>query len=370
MSKRMLIVTICCDVDPDVVGYNIPATRFDVYKEKLGWKGIENIPKIREICNSVEDSESNNLKITWHIRSDAQLKTIFNDYAYPLRNFQDLWRELEQQGDEIGWHPHLWRWSKQNKCWYQEVSDKEWICHCLENGHKEFLKLHPNLTSIRMGWAFHNNFTMKIVNDLGLTVDLSASPGLKYEGSPDERGSHFLNEYDWSLTTETPYHPSKDDYRRPAKDNEQSLSILEIPLTTHTKTLIKILFEEIAALAPLAAKRRVIKGWSLQSKRVQRKFVANVTNTSFKILAEQKFKEVKRNPEFNTNLIAQFHPIELFKPNGFLIFQNNLKTLRDMSKRLAVPLRFLTATQMAEKLTEMSITKSSLGHEKWFPENI
>jgi len=344
------MVAICCDVDPDVLGYNIPATRFDVYKEKLGWKGLDNIPKIREICNSIEDSESNTVRITWFIRSDTQLKTIFDDYAYPLRSFRDLWKELELQGDEIGWHPHLWRWSKQNKCWYQEIHDKKWISHCLENGYKQFLKIKPNLTSIRMGFDFHDNFTMKKINDLGLTVDLSALPGLEHEGSPDERGSHFLNEYDWSTTPQKSYFPSEKNYRRPAKNNEQSLKILEIPITTAPKSKSRILLEEIIKLAPIGLRKKILKGADIQFKSVQHRYVANITEQSFKRIAKQKFKEAKRNQKGYTNIVPMFHPIELFRPKGFLNFENNLRTIQKLSQSFNISFSFLTATEMAKRL--------------------
>ena len=350
MSKKMLMVAICCDVDPDVLGYNIPATKFHVYKEKLGWKGLDNIPKIKEICNSVKDRESEGAKITWFIRSDEQMKIIFDDYVYPLKKFRNLWKELEHQGDEVGWHPHLWRWGKQNKCWYQEVSDNKWINHCLENGHKKLLKFAKNLTSVRMGWSFHNNLTMKKINDLGLTVDLSASPGLKHEGSPDERGSHFLNEYDWTTTPQKPYFPSEKDYRRPPKNKEQSLKILEIPITTASKSKSRILIEEIIKLAPINIRKKILKGADIQFKSIQHRYTANITESSFKYIAKQKFKEAKRNQKAHTNLVAIFHPIELFKQKGFQNLQNNLKAIEELSRIFNVPFLFLTATEMAKEI--------------------
>lgn len=327
----------------------MPATRFDVYKEKLGWKGVGNVPKIREICNSVKDSESNRAKITWFVRSDEQMKIIFGDYPYPLKTFWNLWKKLEKQGDEIGWHPHLWRWSKKNQCWYQEVSDKTWINRCLKNGHVEFLKVTKELTVVRMGWAFHNNLTMRKINDLGLTVDLSASPGLQHQGSPDERGSYFVNEYDWSTTPEKPYFPSEKDYRRPPKSNEKSLKILEIPMTTAPKRKSRILVEEIIMSAPINVRRKILKGANIHFRNIQHRHIVQLTESSFKNMAKQKFKEAKQNQKSNTNLVTIFHPIELFKPKAFMNLQNNLMALTELSKQLKVPFRFLTATEMAKE---------------------
>lgn len=341
----MLRVVLCCDVDHDVQGYNVSATSFDVYKERLGWKSIKNVPKIKEICSLVKDCELNGAKTTWFIRSDEQLKIIFDDYAYPLRNFPDLWRKLRYEGDELAWHPHLWRWSEEKRCWFQEVSDNEWINSCLENGHREFLKVVNNLATVRMGWAFHNNFTMKKINSLGLLVDLSAAPGFRRRGKPDVRGSYFLNEYDWLITPEKPYFPSKEDYRRPAKEGEQSLDVLEIPVTTAPKSRGRVFAERAVGLAPADLRKKVLKGVDVHSR-----YIANLTKSSFRRIAKLKFNEALKDPETPTNLVAFFHPIELFKRKGFQNLEKNLKTLTEMSRKLGIPIVFLTAVELAKEI--------------------
>jgi len=318
--RRTMRIVICCDVDPDVLGYDIPASRFDAPKAELSWRGVEeNASKAREICDLVEDSQSKTAKITWFVRSDEQMKIIFEDFAYPLRRFRDLWKKFKLRGDEIGWHPHLWRWSDQKQCWYQEISDTEWISYCLEEGHKEFPKLAMDLASVKAGWSFHNNFTMRKVNDLGLMVDVSALPGLRHRGGRDERGSYFVNEYDWSITPDKPYFPSEKDFRRPTMGNEEkSLRILELPVTVIPKSL----------------------------GRIRGAYVANVTSTDFQYLAEKKFRESEKS---NGILVAFFHPIDLFKPKANTNFKNNLKTLTRLSRSLKTPFAFLTAREMAKE---------------------
>jgi hypothetical protein len=204
-----------------------------------------------------------------------------------------------------------------------------------------------------MGWGFHNNFTMKKVNDLGLLVDLSAAPGLKHEGSPDQRGSHFLNHYDWTITPNKPYHPSQQDYRRPAKNNEKSLNILEIPITTAPKNPTRILIEKALIPLPTNLRKKMLRGADIQFKTIQHRYIANITHPSFKNIAKQKFKEAKQNPKTNTHLVAIFHPIELFKNKRLQSLKNNLKTIKELSKNLNTPFYFLTATQMAKEIRKM-----------------
>jgi len=265
------------------------------------------------------------------------LKIVFDDYAYPLKCFWNFWREFESQGDEIGWHPHLWRWSEQRRCWYQEIHDERWMSTCLEKGHSEFLKLAKDLTSMRSGWSFHSNFTIRKVNDLGLLTDLSALPGLKHSGCADERGSHFINEYDWSITKDKPYFPSERDYRRPRKGDERSLEILEIPITTAPKGGCRLFVEEVLRLTPMRGQ--------CFSREAQNRYEANITSSSFKRLAKQKLKEAKRS---QANLVTVFHPVELFQPKRLSNLVNNLRALKGFSRSMKIPFLFLTAKEMAK----------------------
>ncbi|GAH11895.1 unnamed protein product, partial [marine sediment metagenome] len=138
MGKRSeLSFVICCDVDPDCP--TLGGVRFDVYKDRLMWNGLtKGIPKVLKVFDSVKDIDGNHAKVTWFFRSDEQMKLIYEDYAWPLNEFRWLWKKLESRGDEIGWHPHVWRWSERNKCWFQEVNDEDWISNCLEEGFSSF----------------------------------------------------------------------------------------------------------------------------------------------------------------------------------------------------------------------------------------
>ena len=100
----------------------------------------EGIPKAKEITNSNRDSQGCNAKITWFLRSDDQINQLYGDPAWMVRNFMSLWKKLESEGDEIGWHPHLWRWNERIKSWYPELENKIWIENCMEEGYNRFPK--------------------------------------------------------------------------------------------------------------------------------------------------------------------------------------------------------------------------------------
>lgn len=228
-------IIILCDCDPDTVPYGGLAHDS---REPLKWRGVqEGIPKLVEALDGIESETGRRVNLTWCVRSDVQMKEIYGDAAWPYLEFRELWQRLQSRGDEIAWHPHVWRWSDEHRCWYQEIHDDEWIEQCLEEGYQALCRaVGRPVQSCRMGWEFHNNASMRTVDRLGVRVDLSATPGHYCEGTGD-RGSIFHKYTDWRGTPEVHYRPSTIDYRRPSQDGEEALSLTETPLWKHVPRL-------------------------------------------------------------------------------------------------------------------------------------
>jgi len=216
MTERTLYVILNSDTDPAIEPVSLG---FD--KEVVWDVTVDLVKKIREVLNNFEDSYGNSPRVVWHLRSDNQIKSIWEEWAYPATEYRSLWRSLKKGGDEIGWHPHLWRFNSTRNSWYQEHQDARWIKDCLRNGYRAIANVF-DIESSRMGWDFHNNLTMNVLSELGIKYDLSAVPGIRHRGDR-------CNIYDWEPTPRHPYHPSVADYRIPGTPR---LSILEIPLTT------------------------------------------------------------------------------------------------------------------------------------------
>ncbi|MCK4324613.1 MAG: hypothetical protein KAW89_08795, partial [Armatimonadetes bacterium] len=198
-------------------------------------------PRAREIADGIQDDFGNPVNITWCVRSDLQMKEIYGDCAWPYTEFRDLWQSMADRGDEIAWHPHLWRWSDEHGCWYQEISDETWIRDCLQQGHAA-LSTHLGCapTVSRMGWEFHNDTTMQAIDGLGVKVDFSAVPGRFTPGSADHLGSVFNCYVDWRNTPERAYVPSASDYRREPKAKEEALGVTELPMSTFRSRLLAV----------------------------------------------------------------------------------------------------------------------------------
>ncbi|MBI4831578.1 MAG: hypothetical protein HY801_08500 [Candidatus Lindowbacteria bacterium] len=252
MSEKLMVI-VGCDCDPDRPRYG--GARYDIQNVRQTWRGIsEGIDLLRRALGRIADRAGVKPKVVFCLRADTQMKEIYGDAAWPISEYAELWRSLEQEGHELAWHPHLWRWSNEHACWYQETQDPQWIAECLETGHAAFTdRLGRRPTTCHMGWTFHNNGTMKKISDLGVKVDFSACPGVSFEGGPGDAGTIFDNRIDWAGTPMKCYKPLANDYRRGASSGEIGLSVVEIPKFTTRSSVLK-------AVKTLASRARKASG--------------------------------------------------------------------------------------------------------------
>jgi len=153
------------------------------------------------------------------------MAALSGDTAFVATAFESFWRERLAAGDEVGWHPHLWRYSERHRLWYQETRDIDWMASCLRDGHTALAR-HFRILTAKSGWTFHTNDTMRIFEELGVAADLSALPGMSYAAAIP--GSDLpLGCFDWERTPQEPYLPNPADYQRPAV--RRGRSIVEIP---------------------------------------------------------------------------------------------------------------------------------------------
>lgn len=166
---------------------------------------------IRQILNKNPE-----VKTTWFVRIDGQIEALYGraDHIFSKHNDKIEW--LREQGHEVGWHLHPYR--EINDKWVQETAiDKV----CEEIHRYAQLARSYALNAVRMGWGYHTNETMSLLNEQGFTIDSSAMPRPKYTWD--------MSVKDWSVTPARSYRPSVGDYRVPG---HPSLQITEIPMST------------------------------------------------------------------------------------------------------------------------------------------
>lgn len=306
MTKK-LFVLIGCDTDP-VVG---PDQQGIFSKENVWNDTIRSVIKLKEEIEIFEDLKGNSPKITWYLRSDQQINMIWGDWCYPVREYASTWNEFEKSGDEIGWHPHLWRLNVMRKIWYQEINDDDWIYHCLENGYHAISKIF-RIKSVRMGWDFHNNNTMNQLQSFGVHYDLSAIPGIKNSGVDN-------NIFDWENAPKFPYFPSKNDYKREESNRSNNLEVMEIPISTYSIPFYLRVLTRKKIMAANIAKHPL--------------FFRNTFKTIFKNNYEDSF------------LSMYFHPSDINEEKKLFSLRNfkrNLKNILNVSKKKKFEVWFIT----------------------------
>ncbi len=99
MSRHLLCLTI--DTDPDGLSGKV------INRQTLRWEGLKHLQRLPE--DLARDARLGRVPITWFVRADGQLESILGSAAYLLETFDEFWTKLRAAGDELGWHPHLYR---------------------------------------------------------------------------------------------------------------------------------------------------------------------------------------------------------------------------------------------------------------------
>jgi hypothetical protein len=337
-----LYIAVFCDCDPDRPLYS--GKKYNLSKDSYVWNGVgKGIPKLKEIAREIKDSQGNSLKFNWCIRSDPQMREVYGKAAWPVVNFLKMWGECAEEGDEIAWHPHLWRWDRENKYWHQEVDDEEWMAYCLEEGYKSFTEETPfRPVNVRMGWDFHNNFTMKKLDGLGLTADFSALPAMLSEGV-NLSSDHFIDRFDWQTTSSEPYYPALKDYRRPAEAREKALNILEFPVTTFSSRILAFL-------------RNLRSSLIYKSKRNTNKMIGSIITLNPLILQKKiRNKILEARAREIAYFVGYFHADELLKDSFLYSLENlkeNMMAIKNYSKEFGIEYNFLTAKELVKLFKE------------------
>jgi hypothetical protein len=331
-----LMLVLGCDCDPDRPRYG--GARYDTQRSAQTWHGIsEGIDLLMDCLDRVHTATGVNPRVVFCIRSDIQMKEVYGAAAWPLTTYADTWRHIENAGHELAWHPHLWRWSAENECWFQETRDSAWIEECLATGFSAFRdELGRIPVTCHTGWTYHSDVTMKTISDLGVRIDFSACPNVCYGGGPGDAGTTFDNRIDWLGTPQKWYRPSVADYRRPARAGEAELALIEIPKFTSRSFVLR-------AAKGMASGPAISSGTNVF-----------LQVTALPLLYRRVIAERLRCEEAEPFFATYFHPDELLRDRsnswrGFLYssenLERNLTTLIEAARKQGRDVVFVTGAE-------------------------
>jgi hypothetical protein len=339
---RTVSIVICCDTDPDRQGYldGVPPAT-----DGLTWRGmLEGIPALKQSLAGVTDSRGREPVFTWLLRADEQVRQMQGSYAWVPRAHGAFLRTLEQSGDELGWHPHFWRREGERGAWFQETEDLDWQVDMLERAHAELKAALPGpVRSVRMGWDYHNDRTYAALEDLGVSVELSALPGMRtFRGKPPRRSENL---FDWHSTPRAPYRPSRADYRRPPRPGEGASRLLEVPNWMSTSPLWGL-------VSGLQLARKSRQAWQLWQAVRRPTYWIGVTARPalFAPLAAELGRMLRRGGTGPLVFATYFHPDEVL-PNKSAMYSResvraNLEAVLRACREAGVAAEFTPAGQL------------------------
>lgn len=334
--EKTLYIVIGSDTDPDRPGF-IPGYHAE---EGKSWRGmLEGVPRAKEALSKLLDNSGHPPVFTWCLRADYQMRALNGSYSFIMETHRDFLSDLERTGDELAWHPHFWNLDTATGKWYQEILDIDWQVRMLKDAFAAYSSLFPGRPkSVRMGWDYHNNRTLATLAELGIAVDFSGIPGWKID--PPSGGKGGYNCYDWRITPNNPYYPSRNDYRRPPRAGEEHLSILEAPNFVSTS-----FFWGTFGGSVMSVKMKNAKPF-LRSLSRPTYWIA-ATGKSFlfaPLLSKIERILARQNKVF---FVTYFHPDEFLLPPGSLYslsnMESNLSLLLSLAKKLQAQVRFVRA---------------------------
>lgn len=210
-----LPIALTFDLDPDVFDESIASSEAHT---RISWRGIsEGIPLIRERITKVADGAGLTPMSSWFVRVDNQIGELWGRPAWLLDKYGAIFEELQEAGEEIAWHPHLYR--RIETGWIQET-DHTALAEAMEEAVTDMRTIGYNPRCGRIGEAYGSQGIMAAYDRLGIPYDSTAMAGRKRIDA--ERN------IDWGPTPQRAYRPAQADYRvpgRPAHD------VIEIPMS-------------------------------------------------------------------------------------------------------------------------------------------
>jgi hypothetical protein len=224
---------ICIDVEPDERAIH-PRDRED-------WDGFEKTwAYVRKIRAPLQKAMGAPVHFSWFLRMDPQIARAYGSAAWVMTRYGHLIQELQAAGDEVGLHPHLWRWDEERETWIVDFGSQEWVARCIRQSFAAFEQCFGRACrSVRLGGGWMNDATMGLVEKLGARFDLTVEP----RRTPDAPAEPFTGSLpDYERAPREPYRPAKRDFQTPGGWWRRKL--WEIPLSTGRPAWAAAVIEE------------------------------------------------------------------------------------------------------------------------------
>jgi len=209
-GARAIPVVLAVDVEPEPGGGS--------WRDPAPWLGFERwlelVPQLRDRLSELTGAPA---RFAWFVRCDPQIGEVYGDHAWAAEHYATGFAQLRAAGDEIGIHPHTWRWDTEARHWVHDNADPAWVESVLETGFERFAAGfgRPAL-SHRFGSRFMNAAIARWLAAHGVRVDTTLEPGSPGLTTLDRNAAFTGTVPDQRSVPREPYRPDPDDPFRPA----------------------------------------------------------------------------------------------------------------------------------------------------------
>jgi hypothetical protein len=222
-------VLLCLDVEPD--------PRLVNRRHPGPWTGYEATQRyIEALRPRLADVTGFPARIAWFLRMDPQITEPYGSPTWVVDRYRGHLEAVQDAGDELGIHPHAYRWHEKLETWVHEFGDQTWVEHCLDSSLEAFERaLGRPCRLLRFGDRWLNTATVNRAERLGIRYDLTVEPGAPALPSPEPDEPATGPVPDYYRVPRAPYMPSPTEFRRPHRGPPRSIRM--IPLTSSHRRL-------------------------------------------------------------------------------------------------------------------------------------
>jgi hypothetical protein len=211
---------LCVDIEPDRRECDVPSAP--------SWPGADRLlADDGWLRAAMGDHDA---PINWFVRSDPQVAVCHGTATWALERYAVRLDELTAAGDQVGLHPHNWRWDGDRRRWTIDNGDP-WSEHCVNTAFDGYERVlgRPCL-SYRHGDRFMSDAIAARLRARGVEVDLTLEPGAPAirEVVPGVTTIGVTPHVDAAAVR--PYRPSSESFA--VADDDAGSALTMVPLTT------------------------------------------------------------------------------------------------------------------------------------------
>jgi hypothetical protein len=181
------------------------------------WYGFEAwLDYVPELRIRLEKATGAPVHFNWMLRMDDQIAGVYGDAGWVAHAYGRQLESLRAEGDELGLHPHAWRWEQPPGQWLQDHANEEWVAQVIATSFSAYrdafgadCRLH------RFGSRYITPAIVRQIEALGVRVDMTVEPGARGMVALEKTvpATGWLPDQTWA--PRAPYRPSQEDPLRP-----------------------------------------------------------------------------------------------------------------------------------------------------------